>query len=288
MNYGMVFGQAGRLSWRHKSLWLWAGLGSAGTFLPWLLPLPTFDPASWSQWSAQFARPIPLLVGSLVTVAVVGLLWLLNLLAEAALIAAVHQIQTGGSARLWQLWQTVRHFFLSLVAVDALVWLPALFLSLLLLFGLLLLLGFLWTNINQLSQIWSTIAIFLLCLSPLVILLLPILWLSGIVRTIAFRFVVGQGVGAKESVRRVGQLCRHHFGQLLIATLLIEGLRQLISTLLPLLKLPLWFMGGKETWLVVVGQLLFFVLGAGLYLYCAHLWTLCLLPFTHKMDVQDV
>jgi hypothetical protein len=304
MDYAQLLTRALRIAWRHKSLWVFGWLATAGSWLPGLSGRLLFRP----EWLQAFeADPTFLLAllenGTILTWAtiflliffVVGLaLWLLSAIAEAGLIWAAAQMEHGPGPTLGEVWRHGVGFLGRLIIVDTLIFLP---LFLVVMVALLLGSGGLIGLVlaadsgaapSALVTYFSLGALVVVCLMSLAI---PVLILTLLFRQLAFRGVVLSHLRPMPGIRQAGFLLRQHLLSIIIVLLFVWSLSAMVKTafFVPNFFLPLGAMMVAQSqagwgWLFDAGGLLLegakAAVVAALFVFTAILWTLAYQEFT--------
>ncbi len=210
---------------RERAAWAAGLLGAAGNLLlgHWLRQAAR--PQPWQEplrlWRERQQIPVARLSlwggGALLLVLVA---WLLALVGEGTLIAIA-----GGKERPWR---QGRRWLLRLIAVDTLVFLPLLLLSIV---ALVVLIGLLAGSIlaalesaEPRATLLGGWSITLLCLTPLLLLLIPLALLTLLVRLLAFRAAALEEWGARPALRRAWTLVRAAPGSAALGALLLWGI----------------------------------------------------------------
>ncbi len=218
---------------RERAAWAAGLLGAGGNILLAFWLRQAARPALWREplrlwWESQIVPVGPLLLWGGGAVLLSLLAWLLALRGEAALVAV-------GLGRA-QPWREGRRWLVSFVAVDTLVFLPLLLLSLAVLALLILLLGASLAaglrSPDPRTALLAGWAITLLCVSPLALLSLPLAMATLLLRALAFRAVAAEGLAARAALRRAWSLLRRVPGAAALSALLLWGLAYAAGTAL--------------------------------------------------------
>lgn len=313
MDIGWMLKQAWRVTWRHKFLWVlgfFAGLtsisiGIARLFfgarltpmfrelLGWAQqPQPAPFPFAFDYTGADLAR---FSIGAVVVFLVVFLgFWIVATIAEAGIIQAVVSAERGEAVGLGASVRAGFHWLGRFVAIDAAVFFPWFVLALvimLVLMVMILLIGYLGLNNAELSSVVAVLGIGFLCLIPLFILMLPVIWLSFVYRTIAFRDAVWLDNGVRESVRHTWQVVRGNLGTAVLIALLMMAVQSMTGWAIDLLSLPIFgalaFLGEDSLLGDVLGVGL--VLGTAvfsgiIYTYVSVAWTITYKQLTENRE----
>ncbi len=301
LDYGEVLAQAARLLWRGPLLWLFGSLAALGALFPGLVRYLLFDP-----WLAGLIRENtpPAAPGRPQLFAALGLfilfallLWLLNVLAEASLIHTVERLEAGQHLSGRAVLVAAGRFLRPLIALDTLLFLPLLLLTVLILFfaTAFFVLAILGIDGNFLD-VEQGLTLFgggtLLCVLPLLCLTGLIVLLTLLLRTLTFRAAVVDQLGARAALRQSWLLVRGHALPVLLVAGMLWVLRSLANTAGSVFTLPLYWLaarplfsalssgelpGGNPTLALLaglVGTLITFAVAALLHSYAATVWTL--------------
>lgn len=225
---------------RERAAWAAGLLGAAGNLLLSLWLRQAARPELWQEplrlwWERQQIPVAQLLLWGGGALLLFLLAWLLALLSEGTLIAVA-----AGQARPWR---QARRWLLRLVAIDTLVFLPLLLVSILALVVLVgLLAGSTLAGLQSaeprtlLLGGWS---LALLCMTPLMLLIIPLALLTLLVRLLAFRAAALEERGARLALQRAWSLIRAAPGSAALSALLLWGIAYTAGAALSALFLTL-------------------------------------------------
>lgn len=327
MNMSDQLSRAARLTWQHKTLW-WLGLLPGLThlvtslarlwffqfarreYLPLLAPFLA-DGSPLDQWLftpeviGQFFN-VPVLIGGIVWLFLVGIIfWLLLVLAEAAIIAATlgivgeKPLSVGGSLA------SGRRFLGRFVAIDALLFFPWFLLALAAMVVLALTVtstAVLAVNQSSTTSLFSALGLGLSCATLLACLLIPVSFVTLRFRTMAYRDAIindatpGSEKTIRQTVRHTWQVARRNPAEVFILIAILWGLQYVFNLLLGVINLPLGLAtavpaflnasGGAGTAVSLLVGLVTAVLlaipQALLFVYVAVAWTLAYLDWSHE------
>ncbi len=222
--FGEIFRRGWEIVWGHKYLWLFGFLASAGNHLLGVVwRLADFErlaaPISFAQFEEtleKISQPATLVAGNAAFLAFFILIWLLNLFAEGGLIAAVKRIERSESHSFQLAIQDGARWLTMLIKVDTLVFLPLFVLTLAILGGLLAALALFGFGVFQgweLPGLLAPLMAGLLCLAPLIILLVPLSWLTTTARTLLFRQTIGAESGVRMAMRHSKKQIHANLGE---------------------------------------------------------------------------
>ena len=239
INLAYVLRRSRRVSWRHKRLWLLGfvtNLGIAGTRL---------GVASRSVWE-RAARELPpdlaravlrflnspyftvvvVALGLLVVLAGIGLM-LLSSVGRAALVGQVQTAEERGAVALRAGWREAKLHLWPVFLLRLLLGIPTMLATvaggiITLLWTLPALTGRAWPDGDLVAQATTRVAA-LVCLVPAIGLLLLASVPLGLLRRLALRAYVLEGLGVRQSIRRGVETARGHFGATLLLWLVQLG-----------------------------------------------------------------
>lgn len=298
MDYGYVIKRAWEIIWKFKVLWIFgilAGCGQAGR---------SGGGNSGFRFSSQdvnltpqiqnyFNRLNPAIITLLV---VIGIIVLVVLVVLAILLATVGRVglirgtvkaeQGAGKLTFSELWRDGLTYFWRVFGLNLLIGLIILFALLALAFlGVILSIG--------------TLGIFLICLIPLLCLLIPLMWLVGIIIEQANVALVVENVDIIEAIKRGWQVFIDNIGSMIVMGLILVVGVSFIGELiigLPLLAVAAPAVVGITTGVtenirngIILSVVLFLIylpfllfLSGILRAYTESAWTLTYLRLTQK------
>lgn len=305
MNYDFLFRQAGRITWRHKFLWLLGLLAMAGNIAGSL----AMRRVSGGNWAAvltpealnrfdEWFQVGPLVAGLLLLfLAGIGV-WLATAVAEGGLIVAAARSQAGQPVALRQSWSAGVGLLVRFILIDTLIFLPLFFVLLaLLLLPNIFLIGAVLAVAEGLAVetlLAPTLAL-LMILFLLSLLAVPVTVLTLLFRQLAFRSAALRQLKTREAVAHAWQILRANWLSVLILLCIGWALRSLLGGFMLVLTLPsLLLMDGAGLlpaaslpgWLQWAGNLLFLLAeiarAAGhalLHVFISVLWTTAFLSW---------
>ncbi len=222
MDFGEVLGQAWRIIWKHKILWIFGifagcsrgggggGAGNSGT----RVTAPGSPGSGFNQFATQFGDWI----GSHPWVVVLFILLILVLAILALLLGTVGKIgliqgtfkADGGAEHLGfaELWDQSLPFFWRVFLLSLLV-------------GLAVLIVLIPIILAGIAFSVVTLGLGVLCLIPLLCILIPALWLLQLVVQLAESAIVIEDLGIMDGLRRGWDVFRQHIGPVLIMWLIL-------------------------------------------------------------------
>jgi hypothetical protein len=218
---------------RGCAVWAAGLLGAAGNVLLAFWLRQAARPALWRDplqlwWEAQVIPIRPLLLWGGCAVLLSLLAWLFALRAEGVLTAV--------GLGLAQPWRAARRWLVSFVAVDTIVFLPLLLLALAVLALLVVLLGASLVaglrSPDPRTALLGGWGITALCVTPLLLLTVPLTMVTLLLRVLAFRAVAAEGLGARPALRRAWSLIGQAPGGAALSALLLWGLAYVAGTAL--------------------------------------------------------
>ncbi len=297
--------QSGQVVWQHKFLWVlgffaglngllfdllrlfWGAQFTAQLRALWAWaqqPQPTvatlpFDLNVTEADLAQFSLGF----GGMLFVVFIGF-WLVATIAEAGIIQAVIDLEREQSVGLGAAVKAGLRWLGRFVAIDAAVFLPWFLLALtifLIMIVLILAMGYLGFNGADLSAVFLLLGVGSLCLIPLILLLLPVAWLSFIYRILAFRDAAWGDHGARRAVKQPWRVVKRHWGTAVLMTLLMVAVQSMGNWIVGLISLPIYgalaYLGAESSVAMLggVGLVLSRAMFAGIiYAYIAVAWTI--------------
>lgn len=170
------------------------------------------------------------------------ILWLIVTVAEGAQIGVVFNLQSGRRLSMRRALDLGWRYLGRFVGVDTIVFFPLFLLALS--FMLLVVVSVVGATAVYLSaeragQPLQLLATGAICLLPLLLLFIFAGVLTPLFRTLAFREVVVEAAGVRQSIRQAWQIMRRHLGTLLLLAALLWGVRYLSGLLLALVSVPL-------------------------------------------------
>lgn len=327
MNISDQLSRAARVTWQHKTLW-WLGLLPGLTHIVtslarlWFfqyarreyLPLLTqllADDSPLDQWLftpevvGEFFN-VPVLIGGIVWLFVVGIIfWLLLVLAEAAIIAATLGIVGEKPLSVEESLASERRFLGRFVAIDALLFFPWFLLALAAMVVLALTVtstAVLAINQSTTTSLFSALGLGLSCATLLACLLIPVSFVTLRFRTMAYRDAIindaapGSEKTIRQTVRHTWQVARRNPAEVLILIAILWGLQYVFNLLLSVINLPLGLATAVPAFLnagsgagtavsLLVGLVTAILLAipqALLFVYVAVAWTLAYLDWSHE------
>lgn len=216
-------------SWRQlrqeRAAWAAGLLGAAGNLLLGLWLRWAARPALWQEplrlwWERQQIPVGQLLLWGGGALLLFLLAWLLALQGEGTLMAIA-----AGRERPWQ---QGRRWLIRLAAIDTLVFLPLLLVSIAALAVLVALLAgstlVALESAEPRAVLLGGWGVALLCVTPLMLLLIPLALLTLLVRLLAFRIAALEVPGARAALRRAWSLVRAGPGAVALTGLLLWGI----------------------------------------------------------------
>ena len=222
MDFGEVLGQAWKIIWKHKILWIFGifagcsrgggggGAGNSGT----RVTAPGSPGSGFNQFATQFGDWI----GSHPWVVVLFILLILVLAILALLLGTVGKIgliqgtfkADGGAEHLGfaELWDQSLPFFWRVFLLSLLV-------------GLAVLIVLIPIILAGIAFSVVTLGLGVLCLIPLLCILIPALWLLQLVVQLAELAIVIEDLGIIDGLRRGWDVFRQHIGPVLIMWLIL-------------------------------------------------------------------
>ncbi|MBK8987890.1 MAG: hypothetical protein IPM39_17785 [Chloroflexi bacterium] len=265
MDIGELLLRAGRITWRHKTLW-WLGLLPGLTHVvtallrlwftgyarrEWWPLLAGLDPArlpALEQWLFSPALSGALFNAQFMVTAVLWLFlagigyWLVFTLAEASVIAVTLGIVNGRPISVGRSLAIGRRFLGRFIAIDAVVFLPWFVLALAaMLVGLVTVAATAVFALQEtaVQSLIATMGLGLSCAALLACLLLPVSFLSVRFRALAFRDTAAVGGPVRQSIRHTWQTIRQNLAEVLILVAMLWGLQYIFNLLMSLVSLPL-------------------------------------------------
>ncbi|MBK6713349.1 MAG: hypothetical protein IPG51_23910 [Chloroflexi bacterium] len=297
--------RAARLTWRHKTLW-WLGLLPGLThiatslaqlwffhyarreFLPLLSQLPPNGPPL-EQWlftpdTVEKFFNVPVLIGGIVWLFLVGILfWLLLVWAEAAIIAATMGIVGEKPLSVGESLASGRRFLGRFVAIDALLFFPWFLLALAAMVILALTVtstAVLAVNQSTATSLFSALGLGLSCAGLLACLLIPVSFVTLRFRTMVYRdAVINDAAPTSErpirhTVRHAWQVIRLNLAEVLILMAILWGMQYVFNLLLSAVSLPLGLASAASILIGLVTAVLLAIPQALLFVYVGVVWTL--------------
>lgn len=216
-------------SWRQlrqeRATWTAGLLGAAGNLLLGLWLRWAARPALWQEplhlwWERQQVPVAQLLLWGGGALLLFLLAWLPALLGEGTLIAVA-----AGRERPWR---QGRRWLIRLVAIDTLVFLPLLLVSITALAVLVALLAgstlVALESAEPRAVLLAGWGVALLCVTPLMLLLIPLALLTLLVRLLAFRVAALEAPGARAALQRAWKLARARPGAVALTGFLLWGI----------------------------------------------------------------
>ncbi len=315
--------QAALTVWHDKSLWLLGLLSSSGKLFGNLVRIGVvFGLPVWmgstdlpeAELNRLLSQPESwvtirswVIVGLTLTAAAFLLLWIVSTIAEGGLIAAIASRDNGRHLNLrGALAQGYRHL-VQFIGVDTILYFPAF--AILLLFMLTaaaVIASILFTALSGSSLISAegTLSAAAACLTPLLLMLLPVYLLTQLFRRVAFRKVMLAQTGVRGSIAEAWQLIRRKPGSILVAAALLWGITYLFSWTLRLVELPLFgiiflpfvrsengavnFLAESSLWLPLLHAVVLLVsagVTALLHAFISTAWTMVILA--HEQQEQQ-
>ncbi|MCA9896572.1 MAG: hypothetical protein H6654_03195 [Ardenticatenaceae bacterium] len=225
------------------------------------------------------------------------LVWLIALLAEAGIVAAVTAVSHQNPTSLHHAIQQGRRWLSRFLAIDLLVFFPWFLIALLLLLILLvlaLLLASFAASEPSLGKVFTTTGVGLFCILGLALLLMPVGLVSFWVRLLTFREAVVHEVAGRTAVRQTWQRIRQHFGDVFVLVVMLWGGQTLLLGAFGLLTSPLltWLtpLTNSSTialqatsWLaLLLVTLLVWLVRGGIAAFVAIAWTLAYLNLSEE------
>jgi hypothetical protein len=304
---GEIFSKSIQIIWNHKLLILFGFLASLATFVINLVlrlifesfllldfPYSNLD-SFFNQLPSEYAAWITggfilLFVGFVVA-------WIINTIAEGALIRGISGSRQGIDLTFGQAWTAGVHLLKQFIAIDTILFLPVfliLLLIMLIVFGTLVALilaglnpGISIGNLLTIGSAGSVVTV------PLACALIPVIVLVYLLRIFAFREVALADRNSVESIRNALQMIWTMKGPIAILALMLWALRyaarlpfQLLSLLLIALSLTIPFSAPAKPIPIVVltlsGVMIAvstWVIGSVLVVYTSAVWTLAFEEF---------
>jgi hypothetical protein len=287
---------AWQFTWTQKRMWLWGFLATAGAHLFALLLPPLGqtieafragitppDPDEFMAFMDRLNDPAILIAGSVAIFSITTAAWLLNLISESRLIVGAHHFTPTVTSHSDDLPRDEYDIFITLVALDTLLFLPLfllVMLILLVLLGIVLSILILAISGGEIQNLVAVGGIGLLCLIPVFLLISPVQLLMRVFRTLTFRHAILQGRNARQSLREVWQLFRQQTGPLLLLILLLIGGNFIVQALLGALfgslslavqTISTGLLGNLAVRSIQLAQI---VVGSGLFVLVSAAWTI--------------
>ena len=307
MDFGNIFVRAGQLVWRHKFLWLLGLLMGISHLISDILrlvlklslPAEWLDVDVWSDqlFALQSGDPLPdffdfgslpenlfgyLAAGIVVLMVAVLVYWIIVTVAEGGIIGAVNLLETEDPADLGQSLQLGVGWLKRFVAIDALVFFPWFIIALV---GMLVVSVALVASLFMALQdaameaVITVYGLGIACGALLGCLLIPIGAVSIWYRGLAFRDTAILDHGVKQATRHPWQIIKQNFGDILLLTIFLGGIKYLVGwglSLLSLSSLAVTILG--DGLLAISGNILLLglatVLRAVLTAFTATAWTI--------------
>lgn len=244
MEMSSLFGQAWRLTWNHKILWLLGFVtGLTGTAPNLFIRIPgrrILDSATridlLDRLASSSEQPLWILplIGGTIALLVIGiLLWLLAVIAEAGVIQSVAWQSDGQSISFGRTWKAGTRYLGRLISIDTIIFFPV---FVILLLGLLLASGSLFGAIiygstagNNLSDVFKFIGVAGGGILALLCLVIPVALATFLLRLLAFRSAIIEGKSARDSIRRAWEIARNFPANILALAIMLMVIRYLIS-----------------------------------------------------------
>ena len=303
MDIGLMLRQSGEVVWRHKFLWIFGFFAGLNGLLFELVRL-FFGAQLAAQFSsllawAQQPQPAPLpsnldftqtelgqyFFGFVILLFVqfIGF-WMIATIAEASIVHTVSNLEENEATRFGKALRAGLRLLGRFLAIDAAVFFPWFLLALtvmLLMIVVILAIGYLGLNNADLEQIFTVLIIATLCFIPLLLLLLPLAWVSFVYRTLAFRDAVVLNHSIRQSIKHTWAVVRANLGTAVLVTLLMMAVKSIGNWIVSLLSLPVYaglaYLGGESILGHVMGvgvALITAVISGVVYAYVATAWTI--------------
>ena len=305
MDIGLMLNQSWQVVWRHKFLWLFGFFAGLNGVLFDLLRLffgaqISSQVSAWWDWAQQpqpvgtlpfdfnltqadFGRYFMGLVVFLFIVFVV--FWIIATIAEAGIIQAVINLERDEPVGVGVSARAGFHWLGRFLAIDAAVFFPWFLIALtamLIMIVMILAIGYIGiNNSGDLSGMFVVLGIGALCLIPLMLLLLPVAWLSFIYRTLAFRDAAVLDHSIRQAVKLTWGVVRKNLGSVALVTLLMMAVQTIGNWAIDLISIPVFaglaYFGADSVMGTIGGVILTFVtaiVSGVIYAYIATAWTI--------------
>lgn len=246
MDYSQIVTRAFRLVWQHKAVWVVGLLGvlGAGVIQAVIRIALHYRPTNGLSNGLSVVDERTLIIYLVGVTVLVCFVYLLSVPVSGGLIYASVELSAERTVTAGSMIRRGMTYAGRLIAIDTLVFLPmsGLLIALMLLtFGLFV--GFVLGLDRGLVEAQTGLTMagggFLVCIVPLTCLLLPFSVATSLVRTLAFRVLIVDGGGVRESIWVAWGLVKTRPGPLLISMLLLWGVRRVVGTVRSTLLSPL-------------------------------------------------
>lgn len=267
MDLGYVLRRAWKITWRHKTLWLFGFLVSLGTVGRrigaggsgrWEQPTRVLPPEVQHAISDFLSSPyfvVLLAALALLALAFGAGLALLGALGRAALVDQVRAVEDRGVVELRAGWRAGRRYLWPVFLIRLLLGLPVAVVTLV---GVLPAIGTSLLITGQerpevvMPGLFITLLAFFVCLFPAICLAVLFSAPLSVLQRLAVRACVLEGHGARDSIVRAWAMLRRHLGPLALLWLLLVGIG--IGVLI-VIGLPLALVVIPFLWLVLLTAL---------------------------------
>lgn len=221
MDFGYVLKRAGEIVWKFKILWLFGILASCGQ------ASGTSGSNSGYRFTSQdssvfydveqYIRQINpaiitllVIIGIIVAIILILLAILLGTVGRVGLIRGTVKAEQGaGKLTFGELWRDGLAYFWRVFGLN-------------LIFGLIIIISVLVIAFFGIILSIGTLGIFVVCLLPLICLLIPLMWLVGILIQQANVALVVENLGIVEAIKRGWQVFIEHIGSMIVMGLILS------------------------------------------------------------------
>lgn len=270
MDFGKLFSEAWKTTWKYKVLWIFgilsscaaSGLGGSGNF-NFNLPsspgsgsgrtpsgsMPNIDPGSVQRALDQLA-PAMAAVGVVMCIGLlIGLIaWALGIIGRGALVAGAQQADDEGNTTFSRAWSAASAKFGSLLGMNLLLALPSIALAFVAVVIGILGSGAIIAAIGAASSgartggaenaaAASVLGLFA-CLIPLICIGMLIQLVTAIMRLFGERAIMLEGLGAMDGIKRGWAVFRANAGNSVLLGIILVVLSAILNFVLGLLFIP--------------------------------------------------
>ena len=294
MNFPLseVLSRAWQITWKHKALWGAAFVLSFAMylilplmFIPWFRILTERDSSRW------FDNPLPWILVGAGFIVLMLVSYGVGPLIRSALVVGALKVERGSEkVSFREIFRDGRPFYLRL-------------LGLMLLYGLItILVVSLFSAIQTVGTI-LTMGLASLCMTPLMILMYPLMFAALVWMELAESAIVADGLGVLDAIRRAWETFRSNkMSIFIIALILYMGIGMLTSLVimpffLPMIFAPVFFLEGGEItngllwgagiWFALFVPIMIFIQGISM-VFMKTSWLLTYLRLAHKPEETAV
>ena len=315
MPIGEVFGKSIKIIWNHKSLILLGFLAGLATFVIGLIIHFVFDPrllqdisssgidSFLNQLSSDYA--VWIAGGSIILFVGFIAAWIINTIAEGALIRGVSESGQGNSLTFGQAWTAGAHLLKQFIAIDTVLFFPAFLILLLIMLTILgTLVALILVGINPgmaLEKLLIIASAGGIVTIPLTCMLIPVFIVVYFLRIFAFREAAIAKRNSMDSIHHAFRLIWNRKGSVAILALMLWALGyasrlpfQALSLMLTILSLTIAFSATEDPIinliLTVSGffiALLSWIVGSVIFTLTSAVWTLSFEDFVEPEGINN-